>query len=415
MSEHGKKKHKNRENYSDDQKITFESSIGVSECDLISLGEILQKKLDEIDDDREKKRKMIDNSVTKILLSIEKQRNQLKGEIEQFYSEKKSSLSDALSEVKRLQKFSRDSTNSTIKRNLQNLTHEFINSVKNEMAETINFEESSHVTQINLGQNVRPTLEKPSKEVLVKLEKKPLKIVATKMGFVAQIDKFQIIDLNSKRLLVTETEVILNICTTYNQNLSYIIYNDDHFCCKILDMETNKYKRITFNKTGIDPSSVFFGVFKNYIIVSSKDCRRVYNYEISASRFTYWESKMKKYFHKSFHNGFCLSDGTNYEYYKCDEHFQYDLTGENYMNKRFSLQKDLIKKISEGNQIFTIEKEICLFDSKKLKITSIANDIIFKDKRFLDYMLTKTQVLFCLQDKKYPNTISILSYQLKKE
>ncbi|CAD5114571.1 unnamed protein product [Dimorphilus gyrociliatus] len=385
---------------------------------LISFNKIIEKEINNTDNECEKQKNIIDKAVTKYIASLHKQQETIKDEIELFYADKKSNLKRALSDTQRLEDFNRNSQNPIVQRNLKKMAKELMYATENIINKMKYFElKENYKYENNIGKLKTPIYEKPIKEHIILLNSQLKKVIATKKGFLAWQSNNKIIELNYGHTVVSEKNDILDICSTFDNRLSYIVYVDSKFYCKTLNLENDEWIMRSFSYPFNNLSSIMFGVYKKNIIISSDNGKTHFYHRtnLEVSEIEDKTSKKKPISHKAFKKGLCIDFGDELEYFSDFNADKIFLNIKTSTIQDFSLYDNIIDKLIEGEQIFCSEKDFVLFNVKSGEGYLIEHEKIFPGKRLLEYQLTNSHIVFCLLDIENPKMITIQYYPVLKD
>lgn len=370
--------------------------------------EKLQEKIGEIDEKQTTEQTNMDEFIIDFKAIINQQHHGVIKEIHEFYDKKAKVLRKALSDTKKLQYLQESATCNIIKKHMKKMIDEFMYSTKLTFKKCTVFEKSVLTKEKEFGTLIKPVYEKPIKETCFTLDDDPIKIIHTKIGFLVLLNDFCIVKLHNNQCLIQEDEVILDICSTMEDNLAYLQYLDNQYCVKLRYFDSEEVKEIWLPEVDIG-NEVFFAVYKNYVLIGSYDSYTTYRIEISTSKITSIKSKAIQC-HKVFPDGWVFTSYSRAGFFDFKE-FRYLIYPKEEINKDdFSIYDDLVRKINNGIKIFSYDNEIYSVDLENNRVTAIEEIKIFESMELKHYVVTKDEVIFCLSRYDSNNQIVLQYY-----
>ncbi|CAD5114570.1 unnamed protein product [Dimorphilus gyrociliatus] len=362
--------------------------------------------------ERIKQERILDETVNELIVSIKEQKENILDEMDLFYSEKKFSLQQALSDVKRLQDLHENSTNPIICQNMEKMKKNFIYSTKNLLNKVAIYSMSEFAQTKNIGGIIKPIFEVPFKEELIELSKPITRVIATKIGFLALQNGCEIIEVKTKKCLISEKDEILDIYSTYEDNLAYIQYREGRFYCKEINLEYRQTEEVRLPKCKIDPLTVMFGVFRDNIIIRSCNSKETFIIERKTLCCETWSNKLHKmnrnFTYKVFNNGLYYIYNSSVICYDSDFKRSYKRKAVSCSINGHSMYSNIMNKILEGYKIIGHDDKLILFSKESTYY--IQQDYMFKNKSLIDYKVTSENIIFCLMDRANSKKLYIQSF-----
>lgn len=370
----------------------------------------IENELEKVNIQRQDQEKVVNDSMTELLNSVHSQHTEMKKKITLFFEDKKRTLKKALEDAKLLKQLDKNSSCDLIKKHLKKLTEDFMYSTRNLMERTVMFDEKFNYENKCIGKLVMPLFETPIRNQTIKLDKEGRKIVSTKRGFYVLHDDNEIIKLSSRKCIITSDRKILDICSTYDHNFSYITYDKRQFCCKILDLDTHNWQTITLPECDVDPLSVMFGVYRTGILIGSKKRHKLFFYDIETLVLKIFANEDLFLSHKSFSNGLCTANAYAAKFYDIIKDMSYQMDIQRLDTENYSLYDCLIRKINEGKNIFCNSLEVMIIDFQLRTVTCINQSKLFEDWTLEDCRINDEEFILCLSNLSHSNQYSIQYY-----
>ncbi|CAD5114574.1 unnamed protein product [Dimorphilus gyrociliatus] len=404
----------NQDSYSNispkNQKLLLKNEINILKAEVQSFDATIEQEIDKVDYQREEQQKIVNNSITELITSIKKKRESIMEQIDNFYTDKKVNLAKALEDINRLEKLQQNSTNFINPKSLQKLTKDFIYSTNNLLEKTIHFDRKDQCLSGEIGKLIKPLYEIPIKELSIKFDNSPKKIITSRKGFIVLETDYRIIELESGKRLISTAKKILDICRTYDNNLAYLHFDKDRFICTIVNLDIHESSDTILPKCNIDSSTVMFAVFKHSIIIGSQKGEKVYFYDITSSRMIDLENKSEIFDNKSFTNGLCVGGSSQIAIFNSIDGFYHQFNIRENESHNYSLYDSIIHKLNEGREIFCTNHNIFIIDEQTWTATLIEQDKLIKGFTLKECNITDIEVKLCLIHLNDPKHICIHYY-----
>lgn len=367
----------------------------------------LTKRIERVDDEYEKQNQILNDTLNEYVNCLKKQKEEIGNEIKNFYDHKKLSLQNALDDTKRLNEFHEKLNNPIIRKNLNKMADELIYLTENLMNKVIFFQKNfDHLNSI--GELETPTYEIPIKEHIILLQTPPKKIIHTKKGFLSWHENNKIVELMFGRTIISEKENILDVCSTFDNRLSYIVHVDSKFFCKTLNLENDEWVMKGFSYQFDSLSNIKFGVFRKNIIITSGNgkVRYIPRTDVKAIEHEKVSSSKLSFIHKSFNEGLCVDYKDHAEYFLDNgEHVKFSIKKQETTN--YSLYDNVINELTKGLQMYSDTDNLTIMDIESKLGFTLEQEKLFPGKRLMDYHMNNNQVVFCLSDKENPRIITL--------
>lgn len=370
----------------------------------------LINKIDKIDDECEKQKDLLNDTLNECINCLKLQKDKFEDDLCKFYDNKRLSLINALEDTKRIEEFNNNLNNPIIKRNLNKMADELIYITENLMNKVTLFKRN--IDHINgIGELNTPPYELPIKEHIILLKTTPKKIVHTRKGFLSWHDHNKIIELMFGRTIISEKEDILDICSTFDHRLSYIVHVNSNFYCKTLNLENDEWIMKSFSYQYDDLSDIKFGVFRKNIIITSGNgkIRYIPRTDAKASDKEKESTTKFSFNHKCFNEGLCL-DYKDFAEYLLDngEHIKFCINDQ--ITSSYSLYENIINELLKGRKMYSDNDKLIIIDIDSKTGYSLQHEKIFPGKRLMDYHMDNNQIVFCLLDIENPKMITLQYY-----
>ncbi|CAD5114572.1 unnamed protein product [Dimorphilus gyrociliatus] len=385
---------------------------------------MIQQQFKRLKINREKRIESLDRSIKKHVVALYRKRNRFVSEIDVIYEKNKSELKQTKNVIKDLLEttknmedtYSRDSFRLNIK--------DYLESCINEMHKAEIYDKYSFLSELDKVKIVEHTFERPISELSFQLVVKPRKIIDTKVGFLVLLGRSRVYALFSEALLVEDDNEILDICPTYNRDLAYIQYIKGVFYYKEVVLEGDYINERIRQRKGIPlverdscPSMAIFCVFKDSILLKNENSFDECLFKKSNYRpMSYLKDDRNDLFqyskdnYKTFPHGLCRILGSFIEYYSSEAKFTYLIRIVPIVKEYPSVSNEIISKLNEGYEIFSIRNQHFLVHFGKKVGFSLDNDAYFNGKILLEYRIEGEMVMFCLTDKDKSKNITIDRY-----
>lgn len=365
---------------------------------LSSFDKMIKYEIEKLDKTREIQKKFLNYAIKNFISSINLRKELIVFKIDNFFDHQKLQLTQALSDIRQLRELRPRSFDPELRENYENMAAQLINStgrlmnrirklgLKNEY-DPVKFEELNNL---------------PIKEYTFLLNYRLKKVIATRLGFFGWLANNEIVDLIHGKPIVTDTNYIIDVCVTYDNNLAYIIKQNTKFCFKIMNFDKTWMEK-SFEDPFDNSSKIAIGIFKRNAVISSGSqetmvfCRS--DFKASSYDKKIIEYKELKN-HKAYPDGMVIDYGDYIEYYNDKKSECVILKLKSYRSSyHLCLYKDMINKLIKGHKLITYNDYFAIINIKLKEGLKIQHRKIFPGKKLLDFNIKDNEIIFCLRDE----------------
>lgn len=377
-----------------------------------------QKDIDELEDKRLAQQNTLDNKITSLIASIQKNQDIISDEIDMYFTEKKSKLTKSLSDWKRLRSVRDDINNAEVSKTMSIAIGQMEEYVGNLMRERGYFCASNFVGTADIGKFCIDSLMKDRK---INLESIPTKIIPTKIGYIILEEYCKIIELESKKPIISTEDEILDICPTFDGNLDYIALTQREKCYyHKLDLPSLKSKCFPLNLYNINDAKLLVKGSKLFVAdISSNIIYYFVNTKEYQDSFL-WEKKSKiKTSDKIMglhllNNTIIIIHESKITLMNCnsgDQQISIDI--ESYTGSNPSINELIMKDLNDYCILDSFNHHFIWVDCQNKKAFSIKAFILFGDRKFISYDLKDDELVIFLIERTDKKKMTIEYYKRK--
>lgn len=377
----------------------------------------IKRKIRDIEREKEANFKVLNEHVVECLSHIRLQRKDIISEMNEFYSKKKVNLKRIRSTIKKSRELEKECTLFISREKMQNFTEELVNAGKTIMDTIITLQKPLNLFDEGQQKLVKYLYEEPITETSLDLKAIPRKIINTRIGFVALIEDSEIIKLFNLRCFVFDMHRIIDICTTFDNDLAFLQHVNNRFVCTIVDFRDNyKRKEICLPVCDVDPKTAALCVSSQNIIIRSKNSAKTYYFNIQTLDMKFWENDLNKYYtvtnHRAFHDGLCYRYGSKIYFYSSEREICYSILNKQYESDFISVYKDIIPRLRHDSKLFCYNDTLYIIDF--IRNSSISMDVqsIFRKTMIWDYDFMEDRIIFCLYNREEPKKVYFQRYAI---
>lgn len=345
--------------------------------------------------------KMINDSATENIEYLEGEINDLQFRQSEFYSDKICQLEELLYDLNLI--IDTKSFNPLFTDTLQKISNYLSFTTKNTINQSAELDLNGVKEKNNsLGTLCTFDILFPLGEKILKFEKFPRRILSVDGKLVGLINDFKIINVFTKEVIIQESNRILEISCSSDNQLCYIIFNDD------LTLVVYNFHRKTKQKISLrclkskSNGPFFFALINSYLFIKHGIDTNTYFLQPPYETYVYWKDNFTNTTSGQMTDHFLAVS-------KSTVHL-YDLKTRSEMpsicsskKRRDSIFNDIIEKLNNGWKLLSTKDNLVILNETDAIFYKSSN--LFEKKELKEYFMNDKEIIFCLKSPLVENVL----------
>ncbi|CAD5114566.1 unnamed protein product [Dimorphilus gyrociliatus] len=371
--------------------------IEFSEDDFSLFINKIQGKIEKIDEEKRIALHKLNTEITSLMISIHDRQEDIRTEIELFYSEKKDNLKNIVSYIERLYENRKKIPDKILKSDFSKMIENVKYYADNLMRKKGVFQKSDSLNGLEIGNLKIPNFENPIKEEFIEFHDKIDKVISNENGFYVLRNSCEIVELQRNQVIYSVDGKIDSITMTNDNRISYIQLLKSSATVSIITKPFYSSEYYTIQKQSNERFTEQFAVLKDFILLYQNST--IVKRHKKTTETVSLSSRIMKFEHNIVMENVLYNISDNLLVFADLEKNEWKdiIIQELDEGGNKSVLRKIIDYITtKGFLVVCANENIILICPQSLLAMTIKMERVFPQERLLNYRIDNEQIIFCL-------------------